>query len=129
MQEHQLSESIQLVVRLLDAGDLDDALTVMAPWADAGLPDLQKTVVANNVAHIYAAMQRPVEALAWYDWGLPIERTLRRTTLAEGKAALLVALGRRDEAVAVLQPLLGGDGLDADARARVDAAMRAARGG
>ena len=93
----QLSDSIALVAKLMDRGEAADALTVMAPWADAPLADLQKTVVANNVAHIYVAMQRPVEALAWYDWGLPIERRLGATRLAEARKALLKQLGRDDE--------------------------------
>ena len=125
----QLSESIALVAKLAERGDHADALVVMAPWADAGLPDLQKTVVANNVAHLYVAMQRPLEAIAWYDWGLPIERALGATRLAEAKADLLAQTGRRDEAVAILESLLGDAGLPADARARIDAARRAARSG
>ena len=129
MSEHLLSDSIQLVAKLVDRGEYDDALTVMAPWADAGLPDLQKTVVAHNVAHIYVSMQRPVEALAWFDWGLPIERGLRRTLLAEAKAALLVNLGRHDEAAAVLAALLAGELPDAAARDRIVAALAFARGG
>lgn len=92
----QLSESIALVAKLMDRGEHADALTAMAPWADAPLADMQKTVVANNIAHIYVAMQRPVEALAWFDWGLPFERRLGRTLLAEGRAGLLKQLGRDD---------------------------------
>ena len=94
----QLSESIALVAKLADRGDYADALTVMAPWADAPLADMQKTVVAHNVAHLYVSMQRPVEALAWFDWGLPFERRLGRTLLADARAALLKQLGRGDEA-------------------------------
>lgn len=129
MQDEQLSESIRLVARLAERGDYEDALTVMGPWADAGLPDLQKTSVANNIAHCYAALQRPVEALAWYDWGLPFERGLGRTMLSEAKAALLAQLGRRDEAAAVLQPLADDDRIPAADRARIRAALDAARGG
>src|SRR5687767_6089993 len=105
MNEQMLSDSIQLVAKLVDRGEYADALTVMAPWADAGLPDFQKTVVAYNVAQLYVSMQRTVEALAWFDWGLPFERGLRRTLLAEGKAGLLAQLGRREEAAAQLQAL------------------------
>jgi tetratricopeptide (TPR) repeat protein len=129
MNEQMLSDSIELVSRLVDRGEYADALTVMAPWADAGLPDLQKTVIAHNVAHIYVSMQRHVEALAWFDWGLPFERSLRRTLLAETKAGLLSRLGRADEAAAILQALLAEDWADAEGRSRIEAALRAARGG
>ena len=121
-----LEDSIHLVNRLMAQGDYADAITVMAPVADDPLPDLQKTVVAYNVAQLYAAMGHPVETLGWYDWGLPFERALGRSLLAEAKAGYLVLLGRRDEAVAILRDLLAGGGLDADGRARVDAALREA---
>jgi hypothetical protein len=129
MNEEVLSESIRLVAKLADRGEYADALVVMAPWADADLPDLQKTAVANNVASLYQSLQQPVEALAWYDWGLPIERRLRRTLLAEAKAGLLAQLGRRDEAAALLQSLLDAGWPDADGRARIEAALHAARSG
>ncbi len=121
-----LEDAIQLVDRLMRQGEYADAITVMAPFADDPLPDLQKTIVAYNVAQLYAAMGHPVETLGWYDWGLPLERALRRTLLAEAKAGYLVALGRRDEAAAILRELLDGDRLDADGRARVEAALREA---
>ena len=121
-----LEDAIQLVDRLMRQGEYADAITVMAPFADDPLPDLQKTIVAYNVAQLYAAMGHPVETLGWYDWGLPLERALRRTLLAEAKAGYLVALGRRDEAAAILRELLAGDRLDADGRARVEAALREA---
>ena len=121
-----LEDSIHLVNRLMAHGDYADAITVMAPFADDPLPDLQKTIVAYNVAQLYAAMGHPVETLGWYDWGLPLERALRRTLLAEAKAGYLVALGRRDEAAAILRELLAGDRLDPDGRARVEAALREA---
>ena len=121
-----LEDAIQLVDRLMRQGEYADAITVMAPFADDPLPDLQKTIVAYNVAQLYAAMGHPVETLGWYDWGLPLERALRRTLLAEAKAGYLVALGRRDEAAAILGELLAGDRLDADGRARVEAALREA---
>ena len=121
-----LEDAIQLVDRLMRQGEYADAITVMAPFADDPLPDLQKTIVAYNVAQLYAAMGHPVETLGWYDWGLPLERALRRTLLAEAKAGYLVTLGRRDEAAAILRELLDGDRLDADGRARVEAALREA---
>ena len=121
-----LEDAIQLVDRLMRQGEYADAITVMAPFADDPLPDLQKTIVAYNVAQLYAAMGHPVETLGWYDWGLPLERALRRTLLAEAKAGYLVTLGRRDEAAAILRELLAGDRLDADGRARVEAALREA---
>ena len=121
-----LEDAIQLVDRLMRQGEYADAITVMAPFADDPLPDLQKTIVAYNVAQLYAAMGHPVETLGWYDWGLPLERALRRTLLAEAKAGYLVALGRLDEAAAILRELLAGDRLDADGRARVEAALREA---
>ena len=121
-----LEDAIQLVDRLMRQGEYADAITVMAPFADDPLPDLQKTIVAYNVAQLYAAMGHPVETLGWYDWGLPLERALRRTLLAEAKAGYLVTLGRRDEAAAILRELLAGDRLDPDGRARVEAALREA---
>ena len=121
-----LEDAIQLVDRLMRQGEYADAITVMAPFADDPLPDLQQTIVAYNVAQLYAAMGHPVETLGWYDWGLPLERALRRTLLAEAKAGYLVTLGRRDEAAAILRELLAGDRLDADGRARVEAALREA---
>ena len=121
-----LEDAIQLVDRLMRQGEYADAITVMAPFADDPLQDLQKTIVAYNVAQLYAAMGHPVETLGWYDWGLPLERALRRTLLAEAKAGYLVTLGRRDEAAAILRELLAGDRLDADGRARVEAALREA---
>ena len=121
-----LEDAIQLVDRLMRQGEYADAITVLAPFADDPLPDLQKTIVAYNVAQLYAAMGHPVETLGWYDWGLPLERALRRTLLAEAKAGYLVTLGRRDEAAAILRELLAGDRLDADGRARVEAALREA---
>jgi hypothetical protein len=121
MSDDLFGDSLRLTARLVDRGDHADAVTVLRPWMDSGLPPFEKTIVAYNLAQVYAHLQQPAEVIAWFDHGIALERPLRRTLLAEGKAAWLANNGRGDEAVALWLALLGEDLLDAEGRARVEA--------
>jgi hypothetical protein len=121
MSDDLFGDSLRLTARLVDRGDYADAVTVLRPWMDSGLPPFEKTIVSYNLAQVYAHLQQAAEVIAWFDRGIALERPLRRTLLAEGKAAWLANNGRGDEAVALWLALLGEDLLDADGRARVEA--------
>jgi hypothetical protein len=121
MANELFDDSLRLTARLVERGDYADAVTVLRPWIDADLTPFEKTIVSYNLAQVYVHLQRPGDVVAWFDHGITLERPLRRTLLAEGKAAYFATHGRDDEAIALWMLMLGEDLLDAEGRARVEA--------
>jgi len=121
MANELFDESLRLTARLVERGDHADAVTVLRPWIDADLTPFEKCIVSYNLAQVYAHLQRPDDVIAWFDHGIALEQPLRRTLLAEGKAAYLATNGRDEEAIALWMRMLGEDLLDAEGRARVEA--------
>ena len=121
MSDDLFGDALRLTARLVEGGYPADAATVLRPWMEIELPVFQKTIVCYNLAQVYAHLQRPDQVIVWFDQGIALERPLRRTLVAEGKAAWLAGNGRSDEAVALWMAMLGEDLLDAEGRARVEA--------
>jgi len=116
-----LDESLRVVARLADRGECADAATVLALWQEIPLPPFEKSIVTYNLAQMRAALGQVAEALALFDQGIAIERPLKRCLLAEGKAALLAAQQRPDEAIAIWMEALASGFGDEAARARMQA--------
>ncbi|HWT00743.1 MAG TPA: hypothetical protein VN256_10895 [Pyrinomonadaceae bacterium] len=112
-------QSLYLVARLMDRGDYDDALLVLWPWVETGLPPFQKTITCVNTAIIYALKHQPEDALAWYDKGIEFERPLGLFFAAERKAAYLAEQGRAAESLAIYEGLLWEPSLKDEDRERI----------
>jgi predicted negative regulator of RcsB-dependent stress response len=120
--------TLHLAAKFAGRGDHADAITVMVPWASWNLEPFENTILAYNLAQMFAQLQQIDEAVAWCDWGLEFERPLRRTLVAEHRAAILHGAGRVDDAVAAWRELQSSGLLDDAGRARVDANLRVALG-
>jgi hypothetical protein len=112
-------QSLFLVARLVERGDYDDALLVLWPWVETGLPPFQKMITCVNTAAVYALKQQPEDALAWYDQGIEIERPLGIFFAAERKAAFLAELGRNAESLAIYEGLSWEPSLKDEDRERI----------
>lgn len=122
----RFNATLMLAGKFAGRGDHADAITVMVPWASWNLPPFENTILAVNLAQMFLQTGRPDEALVWYDWGIEHERTIRRTFVAQHRAAALYELGRRDEAVQAWRELLAGGWLEEKERDAVAANLRVA---
>ena len=118
--------TLHLAAKFADRGDHADAITVMVPWASWNLPPFENTILAYNLAQMFLKLGDVDGALAWFDWGLEHDRAIRRTLIAEAKAALLYEQGRRDEADAMWARIQAEGWLDDAGRQRVAANRKTA---
>jgi tetratricopeptide (TPR) repeat protein len=118
--------TLHLAAKFAGRGDHADAITVMVPWASWNLPPFENTILAYNLAQMFLNLGDADSALAWYDWGLEHDRAIRRTLIAEAKAALLYEQGRRDEADAMWAQMQAEGWLDDAGRQRVAANRKTA---
>ncbi|HYG81793.1 MAG TPA: hypothetical protein VD861_15455 [Pyrinomonadaceae bacterium] len=112
-------QSLFLAARLVERGDYDDALLVLWPWTETGLPPFQKMITCVNTAAVYALKNQPDDALAWYDQGIEFERPLGIFFAAERKAAFLAEQGRTAESLAIYEGLLWESSLKDEDRERI----------
>lgn len=118
--------TLHLAAKFAGRGDHADAITVMVPWASWNLPPFENTILAYNLAQMFLKLGDVDSALAWFDWGLEHDRAIRRTLIAEGKAALLYEQGRRDEADAMWAQMQAEGWLDDAGRQRIAANRKTA---
>ena len=120
--------TLHLAAKFAGRGDHADAITVMVPWASWNLPPFENTILAYNLAQMFLKLGDADSALAWFDWGLEHDRAIRRTFIAEAKAALLYEQGHRAEADAMWAQMLAEGWLDDAGRQRVEANRKTAAG-
>jgi hypothetical protein len=91
-----------------DSGDWRGAAAIFDRLAaDVHLPDLDRAMMARNLATVLAAMGVPeLEVEAAYDRGVILETPWYRGLVRESKAAWLAEIGRTDAAIAVYDELL-----------------------
>lgn len=95
-----------------DAGDSEGAIAVFKGLVDSDLSEVDKAIMCMNLATIHEKRGEEGQALHWFDRGIDIERRYSRSTLAENKAAYLIRLNRKSEALAIYkeyvnQPFVG----------------------
>ena len=123
----RFNASLVLADKLVQRGDRADAITVMVPWSDAPLTPFRRAVLGYNLAQVFSQMGQAIEALAWFDWGIDAEREIRKTFVAESKAAYLFEQGRRDDAIALWTELLASGWLEEKSRTAVESNLRVAQ--
>ena len=106
MDFQQYFDSAKRASDLVEQGDHAQALTILQSLIESDLPDLDKAMMAMNIAIISEKLGRESDALAWYDYGIGLETPLMRFAVAEAKAAYLISKNRRPEALAIYQSLL-----------------------
>ena len=127
MNREAFNASLHLADRLIRAGEHAEAITAMLPWAEVPtVGDFERTILAYNLAAVFAQTRQVDEAIAWCDWGLESERKLQRTLLAEHRATILHEAGRREEAIATWREVQGSGWLDEEGERRVEANLRVA---
>jgi hypothetical protein len=87
--------------------------------ADQSLPDLDRSMMARNLATVLTSAGRaPNEVEAAFDRGIALEQRWFRGLVRESKAAWLAEIGRTDGAIAVYDSLLAEAWPMADERDR-----------
>jgi hypothetical protein len=106
MKFQEYYDSAKRASDLLEQGDHAAALGILKSLIDGELPDLDKAMMAMNVAIVCQKLGQEGDALAWYDYGIGLEAPLMRFSVAEAKAAYLVSKGRKAEALVIYESLL-----------------------
>ena len=91
---------------LVEAGEHQQAIDVLAQLVDSDLPDFDKAVMSLNIATVRDKMDDPEGALADYAIALEYERRTDSYFVAQQHAAYLAKLGRYDEGIAVYRELI-----------------------
>ena len=91
---------------LVDAGEHQAAIDVLAQLVDSVLPDFDKAMMSLNIATVRDKMGDHDGALASYAVALEYERNTESCFVAQQRAAYLARLGRYDEAISVYRSLL-----------------------
>ena len=99
-------DSVKRASDLVEQGDHASALAILKGLIDGDLPELDKAMMAMNVAIVCQKLGQDADVLAWYDYGMGLEAPFMRFSVAEGKAAYLVSKGRKAEALAIYEGLL-----------------------
>ena len=123
----EYTRQAQLCANLVDKGDYDGGLAALRPLIDGDLPDLDKSIMAVNMATVLDRKGLEAEALQWYDYGIGMERPHSRCFVAESKAEYLVRKGRYAEAAAIYAALLPEPFLQMQDRERITHNLAAAR--
>jgi hypothetical protein len=106
MDSEQYHQAAKSAADLVDKGDYVAALEVLRSLVESDLPDLDRSVMAVNMATVCDKMGQVPDALGWYDYGIALEYPLMRCFVTERKAEYLIGKGRKAEAVAVYETLL-----------------------
>lgn len=91
---------------LVEAGEHQQAIDVLAQLVDSDLPDFDKAMMSLNIATVRDKMDDPEGALADYAIALEYERRTDSYFVAQQHAAYLAKLGRYDEGIAVYRELI-----------------------
>ena len=97
---------IQEVSQCVDAQDYETSLRLLNDLLKSDLPDLDKCIMAINVAVVWDKRGDSSEALRWYDRAIRFEKSYDRFFAQEKKAAYFLYLGRKKDALLIYQELL-----------------------
>lgn len=75
--------------KAMEAGDHDSALQTFHELVTSDISDIDKSMMCQNIAHIYATLGHHDDALAWYDAAIEYESPYMRFHALEHKAAYL----------------------------------------
>jgi len=92
--------------KLVEEGKHDEALTILRSLLNDDISDLDKAMMAYNMAVVYEKQGSEEEALAYYDRGVSYERLHSRCFVAEHRAAYLSRIERNEESLRAYQELL-----------------------
>ena len=90
---------------LFDAGKHDEAIAAFEVLLKSDISDIDKSMMAYNIAHICEKAGHLDHALEWFDYGISLEEPLCRCLVREHKAALFENLRRDAEAIAIYEAL------------------------
>ena len=91
---------------LVEAGEHQQAIDILAQLVDSDLPDFDKAMMSLNIATVRDKMDDSEGALADYAIALEYERRTDSYFVAQQHAAYLAKLGRYDEGIAVYRELI-----------------------
>lgn len=92
--------------KAVDAKDYDAALEILKDLVQSDLPDLDKSMMCFNLAVVWEKKGNSLESLRWYDRAIQFEKPHHRYFAQLEKAAYLVSIGRKEEALSIYQALL-----------------------
>jgi len=90
----------------VEAKDYEGALQLLKGLVESDLPDLDKSIMSVNLAVVWDKKGNSLEALRWYDRAVQFEKPHHRYFAHLEKAAYLIRLQRREEALSIYQALL-----------------------
>lgn len=91
--------------RLVESGEYDAALQTFHGLATSDISDLDKSMMCQNMAHIYTKLNQHEDAVAWYDAAIDYEQPYFRFQALEQKAAYLGNGKYPQEALAIYESL------------------------
>jgi tetratricopeptide (TPR) repeat protein len=91
---------------LVEAGEHQQAIDVLAQLVESELPDFDKAVMWLNIATVQDKMGNPEGALASYASALEWEGRTSSYFVAQQHAAYLAHLGKYDDGISVYQSLI-----------------------
>ena len=91
---------------LVEAGEHQQAIDILAQLVESDLPDFDKAVMSLNIATVRDKMDDPEGALAEYAIALEYERRTDSYFVAQQHAAYLAKLGRYDEGGSAYEALI-----------------------
>jgi hypothetical protein len=102
------NQALFVADRLLREDAHDDALVVLELLAENEAFGSVRVIACVNCAIVHTQKGEVEHALAWYDRGIALERTLSSCLAARQKAALLADVGRTRESLEIYLGLLAG---------------------
>lgn len=120
MDANELGAEAERAARLVEEGAYPEALEVLDALLLRDLTDDARAVMNVNAAVVHASMGDSQRSLAAYDRAVEAEASLGRIWASELRAAYLVEVGRRDEALAAYRDLLDRPDLAGGDRGRVE---------
>ncbi len=91
--------------RLTEAAEYDAALQVFHDLATSDISDLDKSMMCQNIAHIYTKLGQHDDAVNWYDAAIGYESPYLRFNALEMKASYLGNGKYPDEALPIYESL------------------------
>lgn len=91
--------------KMFDEEDLQGAAALFEELIHSDISDIDKSMMAYNMARVYEKAEQPDRALAWYDYGIALEEPHCRSLILEHKAVFLINQKRSAEAIAIYELL------------------------
>ena len=106
MDYQEYFESAQKASKLAEAGDYENALSILLSLVSNDISDLDKSMMCLNIAILLERMGREAEVLSWYEKGISYEWPHSRCKVAENKAAYVARQGQAKESLYIYETLL-----------------------